>query len=380
MDRLPVSEIARRAAGGDGPAFVHLYDCYSAQIFEAVLAATGSVDTASAATQTTFLKLLERPPALGAPEDEVVGRLHAVALGAGIEGATLSPPSGESRTAVGWLRSQTVKRAGERFNEDWTEYLDREPAPPAPRPTAPTPTAVNVQPAAASIPAVTPPPSVERPPARADRVERGPAAPPTRRPLLAYLQTLPLRAAGFVVVILAVLVAGAAALRMDSSDPGGGATDAAVAADSREAESAKPAAKPARRARGKRRGRPGRPVAPGAAGARAGADGQTANRTGMPGARRRHGGLRILGVNRSAGNPGGHATPGGGGDGGGTLVGRQRSSSPSPAPAPDPAPEPTPAPAPEPAPVAAPEPAPAPNEPNHGSGRNCHSKRASDPC
>jgi hypothetical protein len=75
MDLLPRdAELARRAAGGDGAAFVRLYDHYSTEVFATALAATGSVDAAAEATQTAFLRILRWPPALGAPDDDVVVR------------------------------------------------------------------------------------------------------------------------------------------------------------------------------------------------------------------------------------------------------------------------------------------------------------------
>ena len=126
-DLLPAdAELARRAAGGDGAAFVRLYDHYCEYVFELSLAATGSADAAADATQTAFLRLLRRPPALGAPDTELPARLRALAL------ADARPPmridatnGGEDACAggVGWLRSETVAKAGAKFDEDWSVYL-----------------------------------------------------------------------------------------------------------------------------------------------------------------------------------------------------------------------------------------------------------------
>lgn len=124
-------ELARRSAGGDAAAFVRLYDRYSGQVFAASLAATGSVEHAAIATQVAFLKLLKRPPAMAAPERDVTERLRGMALGPGIEEAPGIQP-GESADGHGvraaWLRSETVAKAGARFDEDWSGYLT-----PAPR-------------------------------------------------------------------------------------------------------------------------------------------------------------------------------------------------------------------------------------------------------
>jgi hypothetical protein len=129
MDLLPGdAELARRAAGGDGAAFVRLYDHYAGDVFDASLAATGSVEIAADATQGAFLKLLRRPPALGAPASDVAARLQALALGGRYEppaanGST--PPNWGDwhETGVGWLRSETVAKAGAQFDEDWSEHL-----------------------------------------------------------------------------------------------------------------------------------------------------------------------------------------------------------------------------------------------------------------
>ena len=111
------SELARRAAGGDGTAFVRLYDRYSADVFEATLGRTHSVELAADATQAAFLNLLQRPPAIDAPDRDVIDRLQAMALAAS---AQWRPPAGGG---VGWLRSETVAKAGARFQADWSAHL-----------------------------------------------------------------------------------------------------------------------------------------------------------------------------------------------------------------------------------------------------------------
>jgi hypothetical protein len=138
MDLLPRdAELARRAAGGDGAAFMRLYDRYSEEVFNASLAATGSVEAAADSTQTAFLRILRWPPALGAPDGDVAELLCALALG----GAT-KPPADSPHTTngsaiarlvgVGWLRSETVAKAGARFDDDWSVHLwSPDPAAPA---------------------------------------------------------------------------------------------------------------------------------------------------------------------------------------------------------------------------------------------------------
>jgi hypothetical protein len=147
MDLLPRdAELARRAAGGDGAAFVRLYDHYSTEVFTAALAATGSIDAAAGATQTAFLRVLRWPPPLGAPDGDVAELLCALALGGSIEPAIGCFDDFETADArdvarlvgVGWLRSETVAKAGGRFDADWSEHLwtapaaEPEPARPAP--------------------------------------------------------------------------------------------------------------------------------------------------------------------------------------------------------------------------------------------------------
>ena len=148
MDLLPRdAELARRAAGGDGAAFVRLYDHYSTEVFAAALSATGSVETAAGATQTAFLRVLRWPPALGAPDGDVAELLCALALGGSIEPATGSFDEFDTADArdvarlvgVGWLRSETVAKAGARFDEDWSAHLwAAPPAEPEPEPEVPT--------------------------------------------------------------------------------------------------------------------------------------------------------------------------------------------------------------------------------------------------
>ena len=122
------AELARRAAGGDGAAFVRLYDRYSAEVFEAALVATESVERAADATQRAFLRLLRRPPAIDAPDRDVFDRLRGMALYAGREGAPQikRTPDGAHAPAsagVGWLRSETVANGGARFDDDWSAHL-----------------------------------------------------------------------------------------------------------------------------------------------------------------------------------------------------------------------------------------------------------------
>lgn len=137
MDLLPRdAELARRAAGGDGAAFVRLYDRYSTDVFATALAATGSVEAAADATQTAFLRILRWPPALGASDDDVMELLFALALGGPHEYAGTSPEETDHKLArlvgVGWLRSETVSKAGARYDADWSVHLWSEPdSPPA---------------------------------------------------------------------------------------------------------------------------------------------------------------------------------------------------------------------------------------------------------
>jgi hypothetical protein len=137
VDLLPRdAELARRAAGGDGSAFVRLYDTYSPEVFASALAAIGSVEAAAEATQKAFLRLLRWPPRFGAPDEDVAELLLALALGgrAHPSGAatTVTRVLAADPTAVGWLRSETVANAGARFDADWSIHLwhpDAEPEP-----------------------------------------------------------------------------------------------------------------------------------------------------------------------------------------------------------------------------------------------------------
>ena len=145
IDLLPRdAELARRAAGGDGAAFVRLYDHYSHEVFATALAATGCVESAAEATQTAFLRILRWPPALGAPDGDVLELLYALALGGPHEEAIASPEPTDLKVArlvgVGWLRSETVSKAGARFDADWSVHLWIPPAEPESEPAkAPAP-------------------------------------------------------------------------------------------------------------------------------------------------------------------------------------------------------------------------------------------------
>jgi hypothetical protein len=128
VDLLPRdAELARRAAGGDGAAFVRLYDRYSIDVFATALAATGSVEAAAEATQAAFLRILRWPPALGAPDSDVEELLFALALGGPHESFDASPQETDHKVArlvgVGWLRSETVSKAGARYDADWSVHL-----------------------------------------------------------------------------------------------------------------------------------------------------------------------------------------------------------------------------------------------------------------
>ena len=130
--------MARRAAGGDGAAFVRLYDTYAPEVFTSALAAIGSVEAATEATQKAFLRLLRWPPRFGAADEDVAELLLALALG-GRTHPRGAPPAvthalAADPTAVGWLRSETVANAGARFDADWSIHLWHPDAEPGPEP------------------------------------------------------------------------------------------------------------------------------------------------------------------------------------------------------------------------------------------------------
>lgn len=138
IDLLPRdAELARRAAGGDGAAFVRFYDHYSHEVFATALSVMGSVEAAAEATQAAFLRILRWPPALGAPDADVLELLYALALGGPHERANASPEPTDLKVArlvgVGWLRSETVAKAGARFDADWSVHLWTPPAERTPR-------------------------------------------------------------------------------------------------------------------------------------------------------------------------------------------------------------------------------------------------------
>jgi hypothetical protein len=135
------AELARRAAGGDGAAFVRLYDKYSTEVFTTSLVATGSIEAAAGATQAAFLRMLRWPPPLGAPDSDVSELLCALAIAGDHDHMAATVDSPEARAiarlvGVGWLRSETVAEAGARFDADWSVYLwtppeaETEPLPP----------------------------------------------------------------------------------------------------------------------------------------------------------------------------------------------------------------------------------------------------------
>jgi hypothetical protein len=136
------AELARRAAGGDGAAFVRLFDRYSTDVFDAAFTATRSVEAAAEATQTAFLRILRWPPPLGAPDGEVFELLCALALGGetprGEAGSEAPDAYGIAQlVGVGWLRSETVAKAGARFDDDWSVHLWSPPAEVTPDPLPP---------------------------------------------------------------------------------------------------------------------------------------------------------------------------------------------------------------------------------------------------
>lgn len=122
------AELARRAAGGDGAAFVQLYDKYSTEVFTTALAASGSIEVAAEATQAAFLRALRWPPPLGAADSDVSELLCALALGGESHHTAENSDTPEAQAiarmvGVGWLRSETVAEAGARFDADWSVHL-----------------------------------------------------------------------------------------------------------------------------------------------------------------------------------------------------------------------------------------------------------------
>jgi hypothetical protein len=217
MDLLPRdAELARRAAGGDGAAFVRLYDSYSSDVFTTALAATRSVDAAAAATQKAFLRILRWPPRLGASDDDVVELLYALALGgpdgrAPVVAADTPETQALARLAgVGWLRSETVSKAGARFAADWSVYL--------------------WTPAAETAEMGTEPVSFT-PGARLRRLRLGERK--GLRPLMPRIP-LPAPALGVAAVLAFVLFAGAGGTLL--ANVGGDAKDATPVRESRQAE------------------------------------------------------------------------------------------------------------------------------------------------
>jgi DNA-directed RNA polymerase specialized sigma24 family protein len=377
-DLLPGDvELARRAAGGDGAAFVRLFDHYSADVFEASLAATGEVETAADATQAAFLNLLRRPPAMGAPQSEVAGRLRALALGAAVDATPMSrrtPRGGHAPAGagVGWLRSETVAKAGERFDDDWSTYLTHDTPKRVPvkeRVAAERPLVVPAVPAAAAAEALP-------------RLAVRDPAPPRRR-LRPRLTLLSPAVAGGLLVLALALLAGAAGVIL-AGDGG----------DEQTAERALATAAPTRGEPGvadvRRTERAGR--------TRAGRRSRGAGRGysspfGLGAAERAFGGGTGGGAGPVRFTTGGHRTTGGGsipvstrppGSQSPQRVSPGATRTPTAIKAPAP-PEPTTSPAPpESSPEPAPEPAPtpAPSEPappakeNGGTGRSCNSKNA----
>lgn len=127
------AELARRAAGGDGAAFVRLYDKYATEVFTTALATTGSIEEAAEATQDAFLRVLRWPPPYGAPDSDVSELLCALALGGHDHFVSASSDTPEAQAiarlvGVGWLRSETVAEAGARFDADWSVHLWSPPA------------------------------------------------------------------------------------------------------------------------------------------------------------------------------------------------------------------------------------------------------------
>jgi hypothetical protein len=393
IDVLPGdAELARRAAGGDGAAFVRLYDHYSADVFEGCLGATGSVERAADATQAAFLKLLRRPPAIDAPDSEVAERLRVMALGASAETVPLSRRTAEGGHApagagAGWLRSETVAKASARFDADWSGYLAAE----APRDRTATEIAHAWERATAEPPLAVERVASERPvAASAPEPAAAPADPPRRRRLraLVVMPRIPLPSTGALAAFVTVAVFGAAvgvALTGGGGAPSGPAatagpgleTPAAPKAHDKDRSGQKRQARRGRR-RGSRRSVGGLAVAASA----------PAGQNDFELAGYRSSGSGGYGGGDSAAPLGAGGGSGGADHGSGTT--RQVSSpapdSGSPNATREPAamnvspPSDPPPPGPSPSPPPPSEPAPAPAEGDSGGSPNCHSSKASNPC
>jgi hypothetical protein len=394
IDLLPGdAELARRAAGGDGAAFVRLYDHYSADVFEESLGATGSVEHAADATQAAFLRLLRRPPAIDAPDSEVVERLRAMALSAGVDAAPLSRRTAEGGHApagagAGWLRSETVAKAGARFDADWSGYL----ASPASGDRTATEIAHAWDRAAAEPPLAVERVESERPVAAIDPEPAAAPAEPQRRRLRALfvMPRIPLPSTGALAAFLTVAVFGAA-LGVVLAGGGEGTAPSGPAASAGPPGADTPAAPKARRED------------------RAGRRQHKARRGAKRGTRRALGGSYLArgedaagqsglelagyhapysgGYRGGTGGGGGARLRAGGGGGGGSTGTTRQISSPTPtsgspdttrepsamnvAPPSDPPPPDTSSPAPS---------EPAPTSGDSGGSPNCHSSKSSNPC
>ncbi len=204
MDLLPRdAELARRAAGGDGAAFVRLYDHYSTEVFAAALEATGSIEAAADATQMAFLRVLRWPPPLGAPDGDVHELLCALALGGSTEPTCrrVSTPTTRAPSRGSWAWAGSGARRSQRQAPSSTTTGARTCGPPrrpsrkpSPRPARATRAPTRAAPGAASaLAAAAPAPRVpqarrRQPPPRcsscccsqAPRARSRPAAAPTR--------------------------------------------------------------------------------------------------------------------------------------------------------------------------------------------------------
>jgi hypothetical protein len=118
---------------------VRFYDHYADEVFEASLSATGSIEGAAEATQRAFVRILRWPPPLGAEDGDVVELLYALAFGGERVPAPETPDTLDARkiarlVGVGWLRSETVAKAGARFDADWSMHLWTDAPIPEPEP------------------------------------------------------------------------------------------------------------------------------------------------------------------------------------------------------------------------------------------------------